>query len=58
MLIGLGHRPDLELRVSQPRVHAEVPVGTRRGENVALSAWLCLRDCSKPDPAHRAASSC
>lgn len=30
MLIGLGHRPDLELGVSQPRVDAEVPVGTRR----------------------------
>lgn len=30
MLIGLGHRPDLELGVSQPCVDAEVPVGTRR----------------------------
>lgn len=34
MLIGLRDRPDLELGVSQPRVDAEVPVGTR------MKIWL------------------
>lgn len=29
MLIGLRDRPDLELGVSQSRIDAEVPVGTR-----------------------------
>lgn len=54
MLIGLGHRPDLELGMSQPRVHAEVPVGTR--SNTCLWVPGCAHGCSKPDRAHRETS--
>lgn len=37
MLIGLRDRPDLELGVSQARIHAEVPVGMRRRK---VELWL------------------
>lgn len=37
MLIGLRDRPDLELGVSQARIHTEVPVGTRRRK---VELWL------------------